>query len=268
MTEYSGATDPDRILPLLWRHKHTRKATTGRPPRLTVDQVVAAGIAVADEDGLAAASMAQVAGRLGVATMTLYTYVPSRAELVELMVDEVLGGRRLPGPGEERPAHWREQIQLYADRTIAMYREHPWLCQVSRIRPPLGPGTLRESEYVLSTLGGLPVSGRNTAAVTITMFVTAAARQEGENAQLRRTSGESNDSWWSRRGRLWEDWFDVEQHPAMTQLWHAGGFDRGPDEQAADAFAYGLGVLLDGIERQARAAQSSETTGLRSSPMP
>jgi hypothetical protein len=99
--------------------------------------------------------------------------------------------------------------------------------------------------------------------VAITMFVTAAARQEGENAQLRRTSGQSNDTWWSRRGRLWEDWFDVEQHPAMTELWNAGGYDRGPDQQAADAFAYGLGLLLDGIE-----AQSSETTGLRSSPMP
>jgi AcrR family transcriptional regulator len=268
MTDFSGATDPDRILPLLWRHKNERRATTGRPPRLTVDRVVAAGIAVADEEGLAAASMAQVASRLGVATMTLYTYVPSRADLVELMVDEVLTRRRLPGPDEERPAHWRDQIHLYADRTIAMYRDHPWLCEVSRVRPPLGPGTLRETEYVLSTLGALPVPVRNTAAVTIIMFVTAAARQEGENAQLRRTSGESNDSWWSRRGRLWEDWFDVEQHPAMTDLWNAGGYDKGPDEQAADAFAYGLRLLLDGIERQSPGPQSSETTGLRSSPMP
>jgi len=263
MTEFSGATDPDRILPLLWRHRGTRRSATGRPPRLTVDEVVAAGITLADAEGLEAASMAKVAARLGVATMTLYTYVPSRAELVELMVDEVLGSRRLPGPDDERPAHWRDQIQLYADRTIAMYREHPWLCQVSRVRPPLGPGTLRESEYVLSTLGGLPVASRNTAAVTITMFVTGAARQEGENAQLRRASGQSNDDWWGRRGQLWEDWFDVGQHPAMTELWHAGGFDRGPDQQAADAFGYGLRLLLDGIERQ-----SSETTGLRSSPMP
>lgn len=263
MTEFSGATDPDRILPLLWRHGTARKATTGRPPRLSVDQVVAAGIAIADREGLAAASMARVAGRLEVATMTLYTYVPSRADLVELMVDEVLGGRRLPGPGEARPPHWRDQIQLYADRTVGMYRDHPWLCQVSRIRPPLGPGTLGESEYVLSTLGGLPAASRSTAAMTITVFVTAAARQEGENAQLRRASGQSNDAWWDQRGQLWEKWFDVERHPAMTELWHAGGYDRGPDQQAADAFAYGLRLLLDGIERQ-----SSETTGLRSSPMP
>lgn len=265
MTEFSGATDPDRILPLLWRHRTARRATTGRPPRLSVDQVVAAGVALADAEGLEAASMAGVAARLGVATMTLYTYVPSRAELVELMVDEVLGSRQLPGPGEERPALWREQIQLYADRTVTMYREHPWLCQVSRVRPPLGPGLLRESEYVLSTLGELPVASRNTAATTIAMFVTGAARQEGENALLRRASGQSNDAWWGQRGQLWEEWFDVEQHPAMTELWNAGGFDRGPDQQAVDAFAYGLRLLLDGIDLQ---RHSSETTGLRSSPMP
>jgi AcrR family transcriptional regulator len=267
MTEFSGTTDPDRILPLLWRHRTARRATTGRPPRLTVDDVVAAGIAIADAEGLAAASMARVAARLGVATMTLYTYVPSRSDLVELMVDDVLGGRRLPGPGDERPENWRDQLRLYADRTIAMYREHPWLSHVSRVRPPLGPGMLRESEYVLSALGAVPVERRNTAAVTITMFVTAAARHEGENAQLRRASGQSNDAWWGQRGQLWEQWFDVEQHPAMTQLWNAGGFNLGPDQQAADAFAHGLRLILDGIERESE-PQSSETTGLRSSPMP
>ncbi|MBB4760291.1 AcrR family transcriptional regulator [Actinoplanes digitatis] len=257
MTEFSGTTDPDRILPLLWRHATARKATTGRPPRLSVDDVVAAGIAIADTDGLAAASMARVAARLGVATMTLYTYVPSRTELVELMVDDVLAGRRLPGPGDERPGPWRDQIHLYADRTIAMYRAHPWLSEVSRVRPPLGPGMLRESEYVLSTLGAVPVERRNTAAVTIVMFVTAAARQEGENAQLRRASGQSNDAWWGQRGQLWEQWFDVEQYPAMTELWNAGGFDRGPDQQAADAFALGLRLILDGIsvQRDDRVAQ-------------
>lgn len=269
MTEFSGATNPDRILPLLWRRQHPRKAATGRPPRLSVDAVVAAGIAIADADGIEAASMAKVAARLEVATMTLYTYVPSHAELVELMVDEVLVGRALPGPGQERPETWQDQILLYADSTLTMYRAHPWLTQISRIRPPLGPGMLRESEYVLSTVAGLglPLADVNTAATAITMFVTAAARQEGENALLRRASGQSNDAWWGQRGQLWEQWFDVEQHPAMTSHWNAGGFDRGPDQQAADSFRYGLRLLLDGIGRQA-AAQSSETTGLRSSPMP
>ena len=47
---------------------------------------------------------------------------------------------------------------------------------------------------------------------------------------------------------MWEDWFDVERHPAMTNLWNAGGFDRGANQQMDDAYEYGLALLLDGIE--------------------
>lgn len=249
MTEFSGRTDPDRILPLLWRH-HARAADrpTGRPPKLSVDAVVAAAVALADEDGLAATSMAKVAARLGVGTMTLYTYVPSRADLVDLMVDHVLAGRALPAPGEPRPAGWRDQVLLYADRTRAMYRDHPWLAQVTMVRPPIGPGMLAEREYVLSTVSGLglPLQRVNPAAVAISAFVVSGARQDAESVQLRRATGESDDEWWLRRTQLWEDWFDVERHPAMTDLWNAGGF-----HEFDDPFTYGLRVLLDGIAADA-----------------
>lgn len=249
MTEFSGRTDPDRILPLLWRH-HAPSAgrSAGRPPKLTVDAVVAAVVALADADGLEATSMAKVAARLGVGTMTLYTYVPSRAELVDLMVDDVLASRALPGPGEPRPADWRDQVGLYADRTREMYRAHPWLSRVTLVRPPIGPGMLAEREYVLSTVSGLglPVHRVDPAALAITAFVTAGARQEADSAQLRRATGESDDDWWLRRMRLWEDWFDVERHPAMNDLWNAGGF-----AGSEDTFAYGLRVLLDGIAADA-----------------
>jgi AcrR family transcriptional regulator len=254
MTEFSGKADPARILPLLWRAKaDPRSATTGRPPRLTVDAVVAAGVALADADGLAAASMGRLATHLGVATMTLYTYVPSRAELVDLMVDEVLLARALPGPGDPRPDGWRAQVELYADRTRAMFQTHPWLAQVSTMRPPIGPGMLAEREYVLSTVAdlGLPLDTVNTAAVAITALVVSAARADAENALLRRATGESNEAWWLRRTELWDNWFEPERHPAMTSLWTAGGFDRGPDQQLADAYTYGLGLLLDGIEADA-----------------
>ncbi len=250
MTEYSGRTDPERILPLLWRRSVARTKPAGRPPRLTVDAVVAAAVALADAEGLTALSMARVARALDVGTMTLYTYVPSRSELIDLMVDDVMGARALPGPGDERPAGWRAQVELYAERTRAMYRAHPWLCHVTTVRPPIGPGMLAEREYVLAAVAGLglPPARANTAAVAVMAFVGAAARLEAESAELLRSTGLSNDEWWLQRGQLWEDWFDVERHPAMTALWHAGGFTAGPDEQLEQAHAYGLRLLLDGIE--------------------
>ena len=68
----------------------------GPKPRISLPDVVAAGVAIADAGGLAALSMRKVAGRLGVGPMSLYTYVPGRSELVELMIDHVYGEHALP----------------------------------------------------------------------------------------------------------------------------------------------------------------------------
>jgi hypothetical protein len=69
---------------------------------------------------------------------------------------------------------------------------------------------------------------------------------------VRRATGETSDAWWLQRQDLWETWFDVDRHPAMTTVWNAGGFDRGPDEQVQDAYAYGLTLILDGLDRVSR----------------
>lgn len=250
MTEFSGRSDPARILPLLWRHDGGgKRATTGRPARLSVDAVVSAAIGLADAEGLAAASMGRLATALRVGTMTLYTYVKSRSDLLDLMVDQVLLERALPGPGHARPEGWRAQVELFGERTRAVYRAHPWLAQVSRMRPPIGPGTIAESEYVLSvvTQTGLPLERVSTAATVIAGFVTAAAHRDAEAELLRRATGESNDTWWLSRSELWE-WFDQARFPTMTRVWNAGGYQRSPDQEAEESYRYGLSLLLDGIE--------------------
>lgn len=253
-SEQDGASDPLRILPLLWRRQRAAGRAPGpalgRRPRLTVDAVVSAAIRLADAQGLTATSMSRVAAALGVGTMTLYTYVPSKAELLDLMVDEVLGERGLPGPGDARPEHWRDQVGLYVENTRKMYRHHPWLCAVSLLRPPIGPGLLAEEEYVLSTLVPLGLSPRQqvAAASTITGYVTATARLEVESVELERLTGQSNDSWWQDRMTFWEEYFDVDRHPTMTDMWHRGGYEASTAEQTAAAHEFGLQRLLDGIE--------------------
>ncbi len=252
--EQGGGPDPLRIHPLLWRRHRVAGGgpgpALGRRPRLSVDEVVSAAIKLADAEGLAATSLSRVAEALGVGTMTLYTYVPSKAELVDLMVDEVLGERGLPGPGDARPELWRDQVGRYVDSTREMYRRHPWLCAVSLLRPPIGPGLLAEEEYVLSTLVSLGLSSRQqvAAAATITGYVSATVRLEVESTELERRTGQSNDSWWQDRITFWEDYFDVQRHPTMTDMWHRGGYDEGTAEQIASAHEFGLQRLLDGIE--------------------
>jgi AcrR family transcriptional regulator len=186
--------------------------------------------------------------------MTLYTYVPSKEELLDLMVDEVLAERQLPGPGVPRPSDWREQVELYSEETRAMFQRHPWLARVSTVRPPVGPGMLAGREYLLSTLLPLGLSPRdtNTAALAITTYVDSAAGLEAESRLVERDTGQSHEAWWYERNELWEKYFDVERHPAMTTIWNANGYQDTVHEAATDSYRYGLDRLLDGIQAQAR----------------
>ena len=77
---YHGAVMGDR-----------EEADQGTEARAEVGRIVGAAVEVADAEGLAALSMRRVADRLGIGTMSLYTYVPGKAELIDVMLDTVLG---------------------------------------------------------------------------------------------------------------------------------------------------------------------------------
>src|SRR3954452_14456584 len=97
--------DPGRSIALLWGVAESGRR--GPKPRHTVEDVVQAAIVLADAEGLTALSMRRVAETLQLSPMSLYTYVPSKAELVDLMIDRVAGEMNDPGP---TGGGWREQL--------------------------------------------------------------------------------------------------------------------------------------------------------------
>src|SRR5689334_25423292 len=74
---------------LLWGTREP--PTRGPKPGLELGGIVAAAIKLADAQGLGELSMRKVAQELGVGTMSLYRYVPGKAELLDLMLDAVYG---------------------------------------------------------------------------------------------------------------------------------------------------------------------------------
>src|SRR3954453_19104732 len=82
----------------------------GPKPAMSVHSIAAAGVAIADADGLDAVTMAAVAGRLGFTTMALYRHVESRDDLVAVMSDEALG----PAPELSRRHGWRRRLTEWA----------------------------------------------------------------------------------------------------------------------------------------------------------
>ncbi|MBE9374821.1 TetR/AcrR family transcriptional regulator C-terminal domain-containing protein [Saccharopolyspora sp. HNM0983] len=244
--ERSGHGDPERTLALLWRDP-PETGKPGRKPGHSVEEIVQGAIRVADAEGLAAMSMVRLARELGIGTMSLYTYLPGKAELIDLMVDAALVERGLRwGPP---PDGWRARIHRYADLTRRSYRSHPWLRQVSTVRPPLGPGLLEQREYLLEALSGIGLTEQHMAdaADAVIAFVDATAALEVDDAQAEQT-GLSGESWRKARRSFWANRFDETGYPAITRVWRSGGYDTDAAESTVRAHDFGLAQLLNGIE--------------------
>ncbi|MEV5575666.1 TetR/AcrR family transcriptional regulator C-terminal domain-containing protein [Spirillospora sp. NPDC052269] len=98
--------------------------------------------------------MRKVAAHIGAGVMSLYTYVPDRETLLELMIDHVVG-EHAPPPAT---GDWRADLRALAGVQRANMLAHPWLSAALPARRTLGPNTLRVLEHALIVLAptGLP----------------------------------------------------------------------------------------------------------------
>ena len=239
-----GATDSEagrRIIRLLW-DPPAATPSRGPRPKIGLGDVIAAGVAIADEEGLASLSMRKVASRLGVGAMSLYTYVPGRDELVELMVDRVHGELDLPAP--ELP--WRASVEHQVKQRWQMYERHPWLLDYNMARMPVGPHVMDADEALYAAILRTGLHGADVVSVTnmIIWQLLGAARSEIVEADETRRTGTSADAYWNSRASFWETYFDYDRYPSMAAIWSAGGFD----DEEAHTFDRQLGRLLDGLE--------------------
>ncbi len=151
MARPSQPPGPDASLPpSIWElPEHGERGPKARYSR---DAIAAAAVALADAEGLDAVTMRRMAAELGLGTMSLYNYVPTKDHLVQLMIDQVGGEYHFPA-GSPRDA--RQAIVTLARQGRDITQRHPWLPRVVISRPPLmGPAALRYVDYFLGLLSG------------------------------------------------------------------------------------------------------------------
>ena len=120
--------------------------------------IAATAVRIADAEGLDAVTMRRVASELGMATMSLYNYVPAKEHLAQLMIDHLAGEYAYPaGP----PPDSRAAIADLAEQARGIARRHSWLPGLLHRPPPPGPNGLRYLDYFLGLLVG---SGLDTGA--------------------------------------------------------------------------------------------------------
>lgn len=247
-TEYSGTGDPARSLALLWRTRE-RASRKGRPD-LSVDRIVRTAIAIADTEGLPALSMRRVAETLGVGAMSLYTHVPGKAELLDVMLDTVTGETVHP----DDTTDWRERLRRIAHANWNLYLRHPWLLQVATTRPPLGPHVIAKYEHELRAVDGIGLTDLEMDAVValVNGYVHGAVRPAVEAARATERTGMTEQQWWQAHAPYLERALDPRRFPLAVRV----GATAGQEYQAATdphrAFEFGLERILDGVDALVR----------------
>lgn len=127
-----------------------------RSPRLSREQIAAAALAIADADGFEHVSMRRIASALGAGTMSLYRYIATKADLLALIDDALIGEALVPG---ELPPDWQEALATVARHTRNAYLRHPWAVQALQGRAAVqpGPNGLRHFEQSLAALAAAPL---------------------------------------------------------------------------------------------------------------
>ncbi|HKS98230.1 MAG TPA: TetR/AcrR family transcriptional regulator [Rugosimonospora sp.] len=153
------------------------RGSRGPAPAHSRDDLVAAAVALADAEGLGAVSMRAVAAALGTGAGSLYRYLSSRDDLLDLMTDRVVGELR---PYPDTAGDWMDAMLVLGRRQLELYRRHRWLLDVMHRVSGMGPHALAWFDNCLGVLR--PVRCDNTAKfeaiAMMTGVVTLFARSE------------------------------------------------------------------------------------------
>ncbi|HEU0041992.1 MAG TPA: TetR/AcrR family transcriptional regulator [Jiangellaceae bacterium] len=240
------APDPARSLGLLW-------GVRGKPGRsgLTVDAIIATAIDIADVDGIDAVSMRRIAERLDVGTMSLYTHVPGKTDLTNLMIDTVLARIYDDVDAPVRaPGGWRGSLTFIAERNWDLYLRHPWLLEVVGPRPVLGPNTTLKYEAELRPLDGLGLSDveMDSVLTLVLTHVAGTARAQVSVAHTTQESGLTDLEWWSITGPILERLIDARTFPVAVRVGESSATQYAAAADPVHALRFGLECILDGVE--------------------
>jgi AcrR family transcriptional regulator len=223
----------------------TAAAYTGRRSPLTKDRVLRAAVALADEGGIEALSMRRLGQELGVEAMALYRHVRNKDDLLDGAIEVVVGEIEVVGPARD----WQATLRAQTRAARAVMLLHPWAPKVIVERPTVGPALLRYLDSIMRTLAGggfgielahhaLHVLGSRVLGFTQDPFDESTGPQPEPEVAAAMARAMAVD------------------YPHLGELAAAASHDGvlgGCDDDVE--FAFGVDLILDGLERRRRASR-------------
>ena len=142
----------DQPAPSIWLRPE--RSQVGRPAQHTRAGITAIALGIADREGLDAVSMRRVAAELGTGAASLYRYVQTREDLLDLMTDATGAEYEFAAPTGD----WLADLVAMGEQSRAILRRHPWLAGLAITRPVIGPNGVAVLEHFLAVLAGHPAA--------------------------------------------------------------------------------------------------------------
>jgi AcrR family transcriptional regulator len=241
MTEQQPEIELPRGVALAWGvAAHPQR---GPKRELSIEGIVDAATAIADESGLGAVSMSSVAAALGFTTMSLYRYVSAKEDLLLLMQDQAIG---LPSRAPLEAGPWRQGLTLWYRESLEIYAAHPWILDIDIIGLPSTPNNLVWMDCGLAILRDTPLTYQERVATVLAL--TGSARWEsyinrGYESRAAQTGVSPSDRDIAD-AHIMSTLVTAELFPYLHEAIQSGVFTSDDNP-----FEYGLSRLLDGVEQ-------------------
>ena len=228
-------------------------AATPRTP-LSRDRVLRAAVALAETSGLEALTMRRLGQELGVEAMSLYRHVANKDDLLDGMIDMIVGEVE-PTTSEDGRTAWKAALRARVMAARATMLRHRWASQVLETRTAAPPAVMRHYEAVAGILRGggfsidlvhhaLHALGSRMLGFSQELFDDGAALAEGPEVMAlaaRRMAG---------------DFPTLSE--MMLQISHDESTVVGSGCDDGFEFTFALDLVLDGLERRRDAEEHDD----------
>jgi AcrR family transcriptional regulator len=246
VTKRAGRSARDSV----WLECRARRGVRGgQPSGLDRERITAASVRLLDAEGLAKFSMRRLAAELNVTAMSLYWYVDTKDDLLELALDAAYAELRLPDPDNE-DEDWRDQVRALACAYRALLVRHSWLSPLVGRFLDIGPNSLAFYGVVQRVVrrAGLPAHRVTGAISAVVRFVYGFGTVEGHFLTRTADTGLSPDEYFEQAmSRVDEVPTVADMMKESKDLMVARGGDAVADMLDRDFF-FALDLLIAGIE--------------------
>ncbi|MGP4043501.1 TetR/AcrR family transcriptional regulator [Streptomyces sp. 2A115] len=225
-------------------------ARGGQPSSLDRDRITEVTVRLLDAEGLAKFSMRRLAAELNVTAMSVYWYVDTKDDLLELALDAVFGELELPDPDSPPGEDWRDQLRGIASGYRNLLVRHPWVSPLVGTFLNIGPNSVAFSRTVQRVIRktGLPTHRLTGAISAVFQFVYGFGTIEGHFMLRCAEAGMSLDEYFQ------EAMSSIKQAPELddvlqesTEIMEARGGTTVAEMYERD-FHFALDLVISGIE--------------------